>query len=54
MLERIEALLGIETREQKRRRLRFRLLYVHNMDLAEGYRSEFFSTIIDAKRFVNA
>ena len=54
MLRKIMKLVGIETRGEKRRRLRFRLLCVHDIDLAEGYRSEFYDSAIEAKRFVRA
>ncbi len=54
MLKKIMKLIGIETRAEKRRRLRFRLLCVHNIDMAEGYRSEFYDRAIEAERLVRA
>ncbi len=54
MLKKIMKLVGIETREEKRRRLRFRLLCVRDIDLAESYRSEFYDRAVEAERFVRA
>lgn len=55
MLNRIYAFFGIRTqasRQQQRNRLACRLKYVHNMDLAEAFGSEFYNAVIEAKRTI--
>ena len=60
MLNRIYAffgLLGIQTqasRQQQRNRLVCRLWYVHNKDLSEAFRSEFYDAVIEAKKGVES
>ena len=50
MVEKIYAFFGIKSKAVRRRQLVCRLKYVHDMDLAEAFRSEFFDDIIRAKR----
>ena len=52
MLEKIFCFFGIETKAVRRRQLVCRLWYVHDMDLAEAFRSEFLDDIIRARRNV--
>ena len=52
MLEKIFGFFGIETKTVRRRQLVCRLWYVHDMDLAEAFRSEFLDDIIRAKKNV--
>ena len=52
MLEKIFVFFGIETKAVRRRQLVCRLWYVHDMDLAEAFRSEFLDDIIRARRNV--
>ena len=49
MLEKIFVFFGIETKAVRRRQLVCRLWYVHDMDLAEAFRSEFLDDIIRAR-----
>ena len=49
MLERIYAFFGIQSKAVRRRQLVCRLKYVHDMDLAEAFRSELYDDIIRAK-----
>ena len=52
MLEKIYGFFGIQKKAVRRNQLVCRLWYVHNMDLAEAFRSEFYDAVIDAKRAV--
>ena len=54
MVEKIYAFFGIKSKSVRRRQLVCRLKYVHDMDLAEAFRSKFFDDIIRAKRNVAA
>lgn len=54
MLERIYAFFGIQSKAVRRRQLVCRLKYVHDMDLAEAFRSEFYDDIIRARKNVIA
>ena len=52
MLDKIYGFFGIETKAARRKQLVCRLWYVHDMDLAEAFRSEFLDDIIRARRNV--
>ena len=52
MVEKIYAFFGIKSKAVRKRQLVCRLKYVHDMDLAEAFRSEFLDDIIRAKRNV--
>ena len=52
MLDRIYGYFGIETKASRRQQLVCRLWYVHDMDLAEAFRSEFLDDIIRARKNV--
>lgn len=57
MLRQLLALFGIQTGAAKRRQrqqLAYRLRYVHDMDLAEAFRSDFLDDIIRARKNVAA
>ena len=54
MLERIYAFFGIQSKTVRRRQLVCRLKYVHDMDLAEAFRSELYDDIIRARKNVIA
>ena len=49
MVEKIYAFFGIKSKAVRRRQLVCRLKYVHDMDLAEAFRSKFFDDIIRTK-----
>ena len=52
MLDKIYGCFGIETKAARRQQLVCRLWYVHDMDLAEAFRSEFLDDIIRARKNV--
>ena len=49
MVEKIYAFFGIKSKAVRKRQLVCRLKYVHDMDLAEAFRSEFLDDIIRAR-----
>ena len=50
MLRKIYGFLGLKSATTRRHKLVCRLWYVHNKDLSEAFQSDFYETIVEAKR----